>query len=92
MGQSAKVDEEAMEACLKEVTKALLEVRPAPPRRAARRCVPPRRCLGLTPPPLSRAQSDVNVGLVVQLKKARQRAAACASALPTRAPALRRTL
>ena len=29
MGQSARVDEEAMEACLKEVTKALLEVRPA---------------------------------------------------------------
>ena len=27
MGQSAVVDEEAMEACLKEVTKALLEVR-----------------------------------------------------------------
>jgi hypothetical protein len=27
MGQSARVDEEAMEACLKEVTKALLEVR-----------------------------------------------------------------
>ena len=30
MGQSARVDEEAMEACLKEVTKALLEVRGAP--------------------------------------------------------------
>jgi hypothetical protein len=26
MGQSTKVDEEVMEACLKEVTKALLEV------------------------------------------------------------------
>jgi hypothetical protein len=29
MGQSAVVDEEAMDACLKEVTKALLEVRRA---------------------------------------------------------------
>ena len=30
MGQSPKVDEQAMEACLKEITKALLEVRATP--------------------------------------------------------------
>jgi SRP54-type protein, helical bundle domain len=45
LGQKPRVDEEAMEACLKEITKALLEVRARELRRT-RRCAarPPTLC------------------------------------------------
>lgn len=57
MGSSAKVDEEAFEACMKDVTRALLEAR------RGRRQPPPADTAG--------PKSDVNVASVVQLKKAR---------------------
>ena len=47
MGQSARVDEEAMEACLKEVTKALLEVRGALAGMSAPACLSGRRELAV---------------------------------------------
>ena len=108
-----------MEACLKEVTKALLEVRCRGFKRAgplshvsavacaverertwlARRRVAASPVLGLRrfDTRTARAQSDVNVGLVVQMKKARPAArtrsrAPGAGALAHARPRLRRTL
>ena len=71
MGESSIVDEEAMEACLKDITKALLGVRASLGRPAPR--LPAQQTERNGAPSLAPSQADVNVGLVVQMKKALHR-------------------